>query len=240
MPVEGIDLSGWNKPQEWTAAKAAGIEFGFVKVSEGQGGSRHSAQHHADLGAAGIARGAYHFARLKYKGKHQPREQAENMAARMDAIGQWELPPVLDMEWQTYPGRTDTERKAARVEDIGKGSRLFPASAVADWAREFGSRMVELRGCLPILYTGKNFWRYRMGCADFSGWTLWEVDYIEHQPEAPAFKEGSMFAPTWADGPDFWQWTGRGRRDWYEGNRIDLNLYNGTLDEFRGVYEIEI
>jgi lysozyme len=235
MSVEGIDLSGWNKPQDWSAAKAAGVEFCFVKVSEGTKGSRRSDTHHRDLGAAGIWRGAYHFAYLKYKGKTQPREQCENMVREMEAIGQWELPPVLDMEWQTYPGRTDTERKAARVEDIGRKSSRFPASAVVDWALEFSSRCVELTGTLPILYTGKNFWKYRMGSADLSGWILWEVDYIDHRPEAPAFKAESKFVPPWP-GVDFWQWSGRGKRDWYKGSRIDLNLYNGTLEEFRGAF----
>lgn len=234
MTVQGIDVSGWNKPQDWDDAKAAGIEFAFVKVSQGLGGSRRSGQHHDDLGASSILRGAYHFASLKYQNKTNAVAQCENMVDRLEKIGDWELPPVLDMEWQTYPGTTDSERKASRVADIGRKSWLFPASAVVDWALDFGSRCVELTGALPILYTGKNFWKYRMGSADLSGWLLWEVDYIDHLPEAPSFKAESKFCPPWA-GVDFWQWTGRGRRDWYNGNRIDLNLYNGSLDDLKGM-----
>lgn len=234
MPVQGIDLSGWNKPQDWSEAKAAGIEFAFVKVSQGLYGSRRSRKHFTDLGRAGILRGGYHFANLKYKGRLTPRKQAEKMVARLEAIGEWELPPVLDFEWQTYPGETASERKAARVEDIGKGSHKFPHTAVVDWALEFGSRCYVLTGMLPILYTGDDFWEYRMGFANLAGWLLWEIDYIDSQPEPPAFKTSSPFTPTW-DKVDFWQWTGQKAPWWYKGRRLDRNLFNGSLELLQGL-----
>jgi GH25 family lysozyme M1 (1,4-beta-N-acetylmuramidase) len=60
----GIDVSSNNGTVDWTAVAGAGMAFGFVKASEGVGYVNPNFRRDwAAIKAAGMVRGAYHFAR---------------------------------------------------------------------------------------------------------------------------------------------------------------------------------
>ena len=62
LPVHGIDVSKYQGPINWPQARANGVNFAFIKATEG--GDRLDsgfAGHWRGAAAAGVARGAYHF-----------------------------------------------------------------------------------------------------------------------------------------------------------------------------------
>ena len=91
----GIDVSAHQGQIDWPTAKAAGIDFAYIKSSEGGDWVDDHFQTNWDgAGAAGIRRGAYHFFTLRRPGA----DQAANFlkAAPPDAQS---LPPVVDLEF---------------------------------------------------------------------------------------------------------------------------------------------
>ncbi|MBN9416589.1 MAG: lysozyme [Candidatus Eremiobacteraeota bacterium] len=91
----GIDVSAHQGQIDWPTVKAAGIEFAYIKSSEGGDWvDDHFQANWEGAGAAGIRRGAYHFFTLRRPGA----DQAANFlkVAPPDAHS---LPPVVDLEF---------------------------------------------------------------------------------------------------------------------------------------------
>jgi len=139
-PVHGIDVSRWQGEIDWTAVRAAGVAFAYMKATEGGD--------HADMsfpdnwqGAAraGVPRGAFHFfyfcrpaaEQAAWFIRHVPRDPAA-------------LPPVLDMEWN-HLSPTCTRRP--------------PAATVRAEAARFLDILTAHYGQRPVVYTTVDFYR---------------------------------------------------------------------------------
>ena len=94
-PIRGVDVSHHQGAVDWRQVRASGIDFAFIKATEGQDhrDSRFR-QNWQEAGEAGLARGAYHFFTFCTPGS----AQAENF---LDALSELhaELPPVADVEF---------------------------------------------------------------------------------------------------------------------------------------------
>lgn len=95
FPVRGIDVSHHQGPIDWGRVADAGIEFAYVKATEGRDlrDPRFEANW-AAAGAAGIPRGAYHFFTFCSDG----RAQAEHFL-RVAPPAPGALIPVADVEF---------------------------------------------------------------------------------------------------------------------------------------------
>jgi lysozyme len=104
-PVHGIDLSRWQEEVDWPTARAHGVNFAFIKATEGGDHADPGfARHWRDSAAAGVPRGAYHF----YYFCRSAAEQAAWYIANVPKE-RGMLPPVLDVEWNGH-SRTCTYR----------------------------------------------------------------------------------------------------------------------------------
>ena len=94
-PVHGIDVSRFQGQVNWSEARANGVNFAFLKATEGGDGvDPLFASHWQGAGAAGVLRGAYHV----FYHCRPAIEQARWFIAHVPrAPGA--LPPVLDIEW---------------------------------------------------------------------------------------------------------------------------------------------
>lgn len=93
--VHGTDVSKYQTDVDWRTARQSGINFAFIKATEG--GDRVDAffaRHWAGAKSAGVARGAYHFYYFCRTAKEQAEWFIRNVPREAGA-----LPPVLDMEW---------------------------------------------------------------------------------------------------------------------------------------------
>ncbi len=80
--VHGIDLSRFQTDVDWPTARANGVNFAFIKATEGS--DRLDAMFHnhwRGAGQAGVARGAYHFFYLCGTARQQARLVHQERAA---------------------------------------------------------------------------------------------------------------------------------------------------------------
>ncbi len=100
FPQQGIDVSHHQGAIDWAALPAQGVDFAYIKASEGGDfRDRRFAGNWAGAQAAGIRCGAYHFFTLCRGGA----EQAANFIAAVPAEAD-ALPPAVDLE---YMGNCD-------------------------------------------------------------------------------------------------------------------------------------
>jgi lysozyme len=203
--VKGIDVSGWQPTISWKAIRRAGVEFGFIKATEGTGYVNPTYERHR-VGARrhGIPVGAYHFARPD--AGDGPRAEADHFLEVAEP-GEGDLLPVLDFE---YPG-------------------LGPRQ-LARWAKDWLKRVEKRIGQPPILYTYSSFWTSTVDNAKgFSRYPLWLANYgVDDGKVHPVRRVGD-----WAS-VAVHQYTSKGRIPGYEG-RVDLNrlMRLWTLDHLR-------
>lgn len=136
--VFGIDVSYFNESIDWARAKAAGVQYAFIRVSDGTGfRDPKFASYWAGARAQGILRGAYQF----FRPSQNVIAQADLLVDTMGALNDDDLPPVID------------------VEATGNLSPSSVAAKVTQWIDRVKSRT----GRTPIIYTGKFFWRDQVG-----------------------------------------------------------------------------
>lgn len=111
FPIRGIDVSHHQGGIDWNAVKRSGVEFVFMKATEG--GDFKDPKFKANwqgAAAAGIHRGAYHFYILCRPG----RDQAQNFIDSVPAGGSV-LPPVVDLEFRgnckQKPGEAELKKE---------------------------------------------------------------------------------------------------------------------------------
>ena len=138
FPVHGIDVSVWQGDIDFAQARANGVNFVFMKATEG--GDREDpnfARNWQAAAAAGVPRGAYHLFYHCRSAAEQARWYIDHVPRSTGA-----LPPVLDMEWTpTSPTcRTRQPPEVVRAE-----AQVFLNIVAAHYVRK------------PILYTTLDF-----------------------------------------------------------------------------------
>lgn len=138
--VHGIDVSKYQGSINWPRVRASGVNFAFIKATEGDDHSDERFIQNWNAAAnAGVARGAYHY----YYFCSPPAAQAAwfmNFVPRDQSA----LPPVLDLEW-THKSKT---------------CRRFPEPATV--RAEARTMLQILQGYYhkrPIIYTTVDFYR---------------------------------------------------------------------------------
>jgi GH25 family lysozyme M1 (1,4-beta-N-acetylmuramidase) len=184
--AKGIDVSNWNGSINWQKVAHAGYRFAFGKATEGTkfvDGTYATNRNGSEN--AGLAFGAYHFARPA---------GANDAAATASAIAQadhflsvadpqpGELPPVLDLE---------------------KTGNLKPSRLVS-WTQAWVDEIYARTGIEPLIYSSPAFWKSYLSDSTTiaaSGALLW----IAHWTKASA---PTLPAENWNGGGwTFWQWT---------------------------------
>ncbi|MEP0945062.1 MAG: GH25 family lysozyme [Rhizobiaceae bacterium] len=178
--IHGIDISRHNKAINWRRVKREGVNFAFIKATEGKDDvDRRFQEFWAAAKRAGIPRSGYHF----YYFCAPPEAQADNYI-RTVPKSQSGLPPVLDVEWNPdSPSCTKRPARAVVVDQLGRWLRKIEA--------HYGQK--------PIIYTTPDFYE-----ANFSGNALPGYQYWLRSVKAePKFIYGKR---PWV----FWQYTGTG------------------------------
>ena len=218
--LTGVDVASYQHPNgapiNWGQVRAAGHSYAFVKATEGTGYTNPWFRQDFDgAGAAGLYRGAYHYARPGLPLSTATAEARYMVSVTGTLGGGADLPLVLDLEETGGLGPTD----------------------LAAWARTFLGELERLTGRPPIIYVGYYFWRDAVGAPSdlASRYRLWLPSY-------PADPNSTTFRPlvpagwsTWT----FWQYTSTGSVPGIVGN-VDVNRFccdAGTLAGLAGSAE---
>ena len=159
--TKGIDVSYYQGTIDWAKVKNSGVEFAFVRVSDGLANiDSKFTQNWSGSRAAGVIRGAYQF----FRPNLDAAAQANLFVQKVGKLAADDLPPVID------------------VEATGSQSAAVIAAKVRIWID-----IVEAAtGKKPIIYTGYYFWRDSVGDAKFPGYPLWIAAYVNHCPDLPS------------------------------------------------------
>lgn len=151
-PVRGIDISRHNGMANLDAAAASGIEFVFIKASEGASMKDENFNiNHQKAGHAGLMRGAYHFFRFDRDGVVQARNLLDVIRGR-----ELELGIAIDIEDAGNPIKVDPELIRKRLADM--------------------MEYLVLKGYRPMLYTNRaGYEKYLLN--DFAGLPLWICNF---------------------------------------------------------------
>lgn len=161
--IHGIDVSKYQGNIDWQAVKDAGVDFAYIKATEG--GDARDAKFEANWSgarAAGIPRGAYHFVYWC----RPPHEEIGNFKAVVpnepDA-----LPPVLDVE-ATPTSKTCT-RTLIREEVLQDMRRMLE-----EMERHYGKK--------PIIYSSVDFYQAILHSDALSDYPIW-VRSTKYHPQ---------------------------------------------------------
>ncbi|MBD3919608.1 glycoside hydrolase family 25 protein [Paenibacillus sp. PR3] len=212
--AQGIDVSHYQGNIDWAKVKADGISFAFLKASQGQT-FRDSmfVTNAAGARKAGVLVGAYHF--IDAASTDAAKKEAANFAAAIaDAGGieAFQLPPVMDYE------------------EVQDGMNASNVHAVA---MAFLTEIERLTGVRPMIYTyigfASNF------DASFSAYEVWMARYSTSPPaDTAAWKRWTFLQ--YSDGTVGDVRTGGGRKVAGINGPVDLNEYDGTLEELKHAY----
>jgi GH25 family lysozyme M1 (1,4-beta-N-acetylmuramidase)/LysM repeat protein len=205
--VPGIDVSYWNAGIDWPKVRATGQRFVFIKATESTAYKDPTFDDNwFGAKSAGLLRGAYHFFRCNVDAKKQADSFIDYVKSFSD---DGELPPVLDIE--THDGQ--------------RRDKILPA------ARNWLDRVEAAFGKKPIIYSGKYFLQDYFSEAGGGppAWAkdhaLWLAQYPDqYVPGLQPFLPRGWFKWT------FWQYSEKGRINGINAN-VDLNVFNGTLEE---------
>ena len=158
MAIEGVDVSHWQGDVDWQAVRKSGRRFAFAKATEGRTMVDEKFQKNwQGMKAAGLLRGAYHFAKPTAAAQPQARHFHKTVKPEPG-----DLPLVLDLE---------------DGDEIG-------SERLEQWVREFVKEIEQLAGTPPIIYSG-GFWKSHLNhMTDSLGCLLWLPQYGP-TPESP-------------------------------------------------------
>jgi lysozyme len=167
-PVHGIDLSRFQTAVDWPTARANGVNFAFIKATEGGDLLDPMFKDHwQGAGAAGVKRGAYHFFYHCRPAAEQARWFIRHVPRTPGA-----LPPVLDMEWTPTSPTCTIRRDGATIREE---ARIFMDIV----ERHYGQR--------PLIYTTVDF---------FEDTQLWRLQGVEFWLRSVADHPGQVYEGT--------------------------------------------
>ena len=150
--VKGIDVSVYEASIDWTKVKAAGVDYAFIRASDGlQYIDPAFPGYWAGAKAAGVIRGAYQY----FRPAEDPVAQADLLLSKISPIEPGDLPPVLDLE--VSGGLTQAQ----------------VMTSVHAWVDHITAAI----GRPPIIYAGLYSWPTLTGGADMTTSPLWVAQY---------------------------------------------------------------
>jgi lysozyme len=160
--TQGIDVSYYQGNIDWARVKGSGIEFAFIRLSDGSRFRDPKFQQNWDgAKSAGVIRGAYQF----FRPGQDVALQADMMIRAVGSYTPGDLPPVIDVE----------------------ATSGMSATAIASRVRTWVDTVKNALHVTPIVYTGKYFWRDEVGGnSTFEGNPLWIAQYTSLCPDIPS------------------------------------------------------
>ncbi len=232
--LDGIDVSHWQGTIDWNQVKNDGIDFAFVKATEGVDfiDPRYQQNMQGAI-AAGVHTGPYHFTRIdsfngvpftSYDGSpflpgSDPYVDAVGEANDfLDAITPYyntglHLPPVADVEGLPDFGDQSLER-----------------TFISNWMQLFSDTVSDALGVRPLIYTSKFGANNRYTPEVAAQHDLWLAWWKGTGTSDPPVQSDTPLFDRW----QFWQYTSTGSVAGISGN-VDRNVFEGTLTDLESL-----
>lgn len=151
--VKGVDVSHYQGDIDWKVLEKQGIEFAFIKATEGSNFVDEKFKENWDEATdTSLKIGAYHFFSFDSEGE----TQAENFIQTVGSL-EGKLLPVIDVEYYGDKFKNPPEKTKVLVE-----------------LKDMCNRLEQEYGVKPILYTTNVVYkRYLQGEFNFEEYPLW-------------------------------------------------------------------
>jgi GH25 family lysozyme M1 (1,4-beta-N-acetylmuramidase) len=159
----GVDVASHQHPNgeaiDWGAVAAWGVDFAYIKATEGDTYvNPYFVEDWQGAGAAGLLRGAYHFARPRLPLWTATYDAQMFLLTTGPFTGVNDLPPVLDLEVSGGLSRAD----------------------LVAWVEAWMAEITRQTGRWPMLYSAPWFLDDAMGgTAELSDHPMWTAEYNE-------------------------------------------------------------
>ena len=199
----GIDISRWQPIVNWPEVKKDGVQFVFIKCTDGYGKDPMFEKHRAGAKSVGLYVGYYHF----FRPSKDLEKQAQTIFDAVGVLGSTELPIAIDVE------RDDigADGVAGTKDDV---------KATQKMVEEFIKLVHKKTGKMPIVYSyGPYFIANKI---KINYCPLWIAEYRGFVPSTPleGFQRWSIH-----------QWIGNaGKQNGVKG-ACDLNICRVPLNE---------
>ncbi|WP_288340811.1 GH25 family lysozyme [uncultured Roseivirga sp.] len=161
--LRGIDVSHFNGDVNWPEVKASGISFSYAKATEGPGfNDPRFKENWANMKAAGVTRGAYHF----YDPAAKPQLQADFFIKAVGSLEAGDMPPMLDLEGANIGGLSESQYQQNIMTWLAIVQEHFEVQ--------------------PIIYTDAPFANAHLNNPEFAKYKLWIAEYTDaDEPHLP-------------------------------------------------------
>ncbi|MEA2027939.1 MAG: glycoside hydrolase family 25 protein, partial [Campylobacterota bacterium] len=228
--IYGVDVSDNNGYISWSTAKSKGIQFAFIRSTEGYAdsswpeSSAYDSRFEQNMQNAinyGMIVGIYHLARPDFnKGTSEAKKEAQYFVSKIKYYYQNHklLPPVIDIE---------------------KTSNYYSKQTLTDWVVAFAKEVESQLGIKPIIYMNENYYYYKLYPSQLSQYKLWIARTLYNENSGVAIntlddlnKYDSYFKPSVSNWT-FWQysWTGTN----INSKNMDRNVFNGSLEDLKNL-----
>ncbi|OJJ04893.1 hypothetical protein ASPVEDRAFT_137695 [Aspergillus versicolor CBS 583.65] len=207
LPVNGtrgIDLFEIHLPVNWKNAVADGVEFVFVKATEGTNYKNLRYPSQTENAAPGVFHGAIHFASAASSSGADQAKFFLNNGGNWTADGET-LPGVLEMEGNI----------------AGKLCHGMEADEITDWMADFSNTYKQATGRPPLLFLSAKWWGQCAGndTSFAAEHPLWLANWADEMGALPVgWKEAT-----------FWQYAAMsgngGEGDVFLGSRDELTRF---------------
>lgn len=241
--VEGLDVSLYQGVIDWNQVAASGKQFVFMRASRTNLDKDSTFETNlAGAQAAGLLVGTYHY----------------TLPNNLNDAGPL-VDPVLDARrFFNAAGKAWTTGFLPPVIDAEAGGAALGKTAYSNWINAFSDEIFALSGVRPIVYANINYTvnyidqgvaaKHKLWLARYNGGNdPTSVDPQTSQPDLASFHPnpyGSWNVPYGGPRSDdswrFWQYTSRGDGPSFgvSSTYLDLDLYNGSLDELKKEFQI--
>jgi len=199
----GIDVSRYQGSINWTSVRNAGIEFAFIKATEG------TTVRDPNFGAnyvgaynAGVIRGAYHFALPDRSSGAVQANYVASHGGAWSADGRT-LPAALDIEFNPY----------------GATCYGLSQAAMRTWISDFLNTYRTRTGRYAVIYTTTSWWTSCTG--------NWSGPWANHPLWIARWAASPGTLPAGAPFYTFWQYTSSGTVPGISG-AVDRDYFNGA------------
>ena len=218
----GVDVSTHQGFVNWTSMKNDGVDFGFIKATEGVNFiDNRFTQNMNGARNAGVPIGPYHYAR--------PDSAVGNLfdAVKQDAVNEAnDFVDAIEPYYNTYPG--EYLRPVLDVEELPSSAQINTISEqrqyLSDWIRDFNDVVQDRLGTDVIIYSN-GYYSSTFYEPDLANFDLWFA-----APNGINNPPSSSSTGIWNDW-DFWQYS------WTENiggeSPVDANVFEGDLNDLQ-------
>ena len=192
--VAGIDISRYQQKIDWGALTASGVQFCFIKATEGARDVDVSFKGHWEAAAAaGLIRGAYHF----FRPQIPVSTQADLFIRTLGQLQPGDMPPVLDLEgtagWLDIPPAARAPLALTMLETLEDRVRATPIVYMSPW---FATEMLNSTAALarfPIWIAQYTEAQAPTVPKPWNTWTFWQHSQSGKVPGVAGFLDLDRF-----------------------------------------------